>query len=103
MTYNYVFKSSFGYNCTIRQGIIYNFTSKEVLKYLLEVNIDLIEILTYIKLRLRKYLIKYIILKRLLKIIHLPSDLFKRQLGLINFSKIIKKIEYEIKKNNSST
>lgn len=97
MTYNYAFKSSFGYNCTVREGKIYNFTSKESLKYLLEVNIDLIEIMSPIKLLLRKYLRRYIIEKRFMKIINLPSDLLKREIGLINFSKIIKKIEYEMK------
>ena len=97
MTYNYAFKSSFGYNSTVREGKIYNFTSKESLKYLLEVNIDLIEILTPIKLLLRNHLRRYIIEKRFMKIIKLPSDLLKREIGLINFSKIIKKIEYEMK------
>ena len=102
MTYNYAFKSSFGYNSTVREGRIYNFSSKESLKYLLEVNIDLIEIIKPIKLRLRNYLRKYIVKKRFLKNINLPSDLFKRQLGIINFSNIIKKIEYEIKENNQN-
>lgn len=100
MTNNYAFKSSFGYNSTIREGRIYHFSSKDSLKYLLEVNIDLIEILISIKLRLRKYLRNYIIKKRFLKKIKLPSDLIKRELGIINFSNIIKKIEYEMKKYN---
>ena len=102
MTYNYAFKSSFGYNSTVREGKIYNFSSKESLKYLLEVNIDLIEIMKPIKLRLRKYLRKYIVQKRFLKKINLPSDLFKRELGILNFSNIIKKIEYEMKENNQT-
>ena len=97
MTYNYAFKSSFGYNSTIREGKIYNFSSKESFKYLLEVNIDLVEIMTPIKLLLRNHLRRYIIEKRFMKIIKLPSDLLKREIGLINFSKIIKKIEYEMK------
>lgn len=98
MTYNYAFKSSFGYNCSVREGKIYNFSSRESLKYLLEVNIDLIEIIRPIKLRLRKYLRRYIVEKRFLKRINLPSDLFKRQLGKLNFANILKKIEYEMKK-----
>ena len=102
MTYNYAFKSSFGYNSTVREGKIYNFSCKESLKYLLEVNIDLVEIIKPIKLRLRKYLRKYIIEKKFLKIINLPRDLFRRQLGILNFSNIIKKLEYEIKENNQS-
>ena len=102
MTYKYAFKSSFGYNCSVREGKIYNFSSRESLKYLLEVNIDLIEIIRPIKLRLRKYLRRYIVEKRFLKRINLPSDLFKRQLGILNFSNIIKKIEYEMKLNNQN-
>ena len=96
MTYIFAFKSSFGYNSTIREGKIYNFSSRESLKYLLEVNVDLIEIIKPIKLRLRKYLRRYIIEKRFIKRINLPSDILKRELGILNFSTLLKKIEYEM-------
>ena len=99
MSYNYAFKSSFGYNSTVREGKIYKFSSTEMFVYVLEVNIDLIELLSIFKIHFRNYIKNYIIKKRFLKKIKLPRDLIKRELGIINFSKIIEKIKYEYENN----
>lgn len=40
----YAFESTYGYNNTIRLGKIHKFTSPDTLKYILEVNVDLIEL-----------------------------------------------------------
>ena len=97
MTKCYVFKSIFGYNSSVREGKIYNFDSKESFKNLLEINVDLIEIITIFRSKFIKHLKKYLLHKRFLKNIKLPSDLIKRELGIINFAKIIRKIENEMK------
>ena len=99
MPYNYAFKSSFGYNSTLREGKIYNFSSPEMLVYVMEVNIDLVELLSIFRIHLKKYVKNYIINKRFLKKIKLPRDLIKRELGILNFSKIIERIKYEYENN----
>ena len=99
MCKSFAFRSSFGYNSSLREGKIYNFSSSEMLVYVLEINIDLVELLSVFRIHLKKYIKKYIIKKRFMKKIKLPRDLIKRELGLINFGKIIEKIEYEYENN----
>ena len=96
----FAFKSSFGYNCTVREGKIYKFSSSEMLGYLIEVNIDLIEILSILRIHFKKYLKNYIICKRFLKKIKIPRDLLKRELGILNFSNIYNNIKYEYENKN---
>ena len=78
-----VFESSYGYNTTLRLGKIYVFTSLDSIKYLLEVNKDLI-LLNYqfnkFNKLARKYL-KYKIAMRMLKKKFNPIFLHEIQLG----------------------
>lgn len=88
-----VFKSLYGYNSQIREGKIYNF-SREGLKYLLEVNLDLINLNFWFKLfslKIKKYLfIKYLSnkYKGIYNFIH------KRELGFTNI--YIEKNKYKL-------
>ena len=66
----YYFYSKFGYNDTVREGKIYKFTSNETLKYVLEINIDLIAVSTKLYIYLRPYLKKYLDAKRNIKFIN---------------------------------
>lgn len=53
------FKSTYGYNPTVREGKIYYLSNKNTNKYLLEVNKDLILLSYFIKmfcLKVRRYL-----------------------------------------------
>ena len=90
------FKSNYGYNNTIREGRIYNFTSLLSIKYLLEINRDLVD-LTYILkrffYRIKIYLMKKIINKNIINFIH------ERELGLVKFNNFIDIYE---KKYNSN-
>lgn len=81
----YAFKSLYGYNNTIREGKILAFTSEESLRYLLQVNLDLIEIMSTLRLHLRKKVYIYAKIIRFKKKYKIPEDLFKRELGLIKF------------------
>tara|TARA_B100001175_G_C19069002_1_gene430390 strand:- start:235 stop:495 length:261 start_codon:yes stop_codon:yes gene_type:complete len=81
----YAFKSLYGYNPSIREGKILAFSSKETLKYLLEINLDLVEIMSVFRIHFRE---KAIMMNRYLKFrkkYKLPRDLFNRELGLITF------------------
>lgn len=81
----YAFKSLYGYNPSIREGKILAFSSKETLKYLLEINLDLVEIVSIFRIHFREKVImmnRYLKFKKKYKI---PNDLFKRELGLITF------------------
>ena len=81
----YAFKSLYGYNPSIREGKILAFSSKETLKYLLEINSDLVEIMSIFRIHFREKVImmnRYLKFKKKYKI---PNDLFKRELGLITF------------------
>lgn len=81
----YAFKSLYGYNPSIREGKILAFSSKETLKYLLEINLDLVEIMSVFRIHFRE---KAIMMNRYLKFrkkYKLPNDLFNRELGLITF------------------
>lgn len=81
----YAFKSLYGYNSTIREGRIMKFNNKETLRYLLEVNLDLVEIMSIFRLHLTS---KAIMMSKIIKFkkkYKLPEDLFKRELGLITF------------------
>ena len=81
----YAFKSLYGYNPSIREGKILAFSSKETLKYLLEINLDLVEIMSVFRIHFRE---KAMIMNRYIKFkkkYKLPEDLFRRELGLITF------------------
>ena len=81
----YAFKSLYGYNPSIREGKILAFSSKETLKYLLEINLDLVEIVSIFRIHFREKVImmnRYLKFKKKYKI---PNDLFRRELGLIIF------------------
>ena len=82
----YAFKSLYGYNSSLREGKIMEFTSKETLKYVLEVNLDLVEIMSVFRLHLTKKAIEYNRIKKFFKKYKFPEDLFKRELGLIRFT-----------------
>lgn len=81
----YAFKSLYGYNPSLREGQVMKFTSRETLKYVLEVNLDLVEIMSVFRLHLTKKAIEYNRIKKFLKKYKIPEDLFKRELGLIRF------------------
>ena len=80
-----VFKSLYGYNGQVREGKIYTFP-KECLKYLLEVNLDLVNLTFWFKLfswKISNYLfLKY--LSKKYKGIH--NFIYKRELGLTNIN-----------------
>ena len=81
----YAFKSLYGYNPSIREGKILAFSSKETLKYILEINLDLVEIMSVFRIHFRE---KAIMMNRYLKFrkkYKLPNDLCNRELGLITF------------------
>lgn len=81
----YAFKSLYGYNPTIREGRIMKFNNNETLRYLLEVNLDLVEIMSIFRLHLTS---KAIMMSKIIKFkkkYKLPEDLLKRELGLIKF------------------
>ncbi len=81
----YAFKSSYGYNSSVREGKIMKFTCKETLKYLLETNLDLIEIMSVFRIHLRRSTIMMKRIIRFKKKYKIPEDLIKRELGLIRF------------------
>ena len=81
----YAFKSLYGYNNTIREGKILAFNNAESLRYLLQVNLDLIEIMSIFRLYLRRSTNAYARIIRFKKKYKIPEDLFKRELGLIKF------------------
>ena len=60
----YAFKSLYGYNPSIREGKILAFSSKETLKYILEVNKDLVEIMSIFRIHFRE---KAMIMNRYIK------------------------------------
>lgn len=60
----YYFYSKFGYNDTIREGKMYHFTSNETLRYVIEINIDLVAISVKLNYLLRPYLRRYLDAKR---------------------------------------
>ena len=76
-----VFYSTYGYNNSIREGKIYDF-NKNTIKYLLEVNQDLILLSTIFK----KFFVRIINNKRLIKFIcknyeNFINFLFLREIG----------------------
>ena len=81
----YAFRSELGYNSMIREGKLCSFTSNETLKYILETNNDLVEVMSIFRIYLipKLYTLgKYIKFKKKYK---MPRDLLKRELGLIHF------------------
>ena len=48
----YAFRSELGYNSMIREGKILKFTGNRTLKYILETNVDLVEIMSIFRLHL---------------------------------------------------
>lgn len=88
------FKSNYGYNNTIREGRIYNFTSLLAVKYLLEINRDLIDLTFIIKnflYKIKIFLMKKIINKNI--IVYLQE----RELGLRNFNSFLNEYEKKYK------
>lgn len=88
------FKSNYGYNNSIREGRIYNFTSMQSIKYLLEINRDLIDLTFILKnffSKIKLFLMKKIINK------YIIYYLAKRELGLINFNFFLNKYEKKYK------
>ena len=88
------FKSNYGYNNTIREGRIYNFTSLLAVKYLLEINRDLIDLTFIIKnflYKIKIFLMKKIINKNI--IVYLQE----RELGLRNFNYFLNEYEKKYK------
>ena len=91
---NRYFKSNYGYNNTIREGRIYNFTSLLAVKYLLEINRDLIDLTFIIKnflYKIKIFLMKKIINKNI--IVYLQE----RELGLRNFNSFLNEYEKKYK------
>lgn len=81
----YAFRSELGYNSMIREGKVFAFTGNETLRYILETNYDLVEIMSTFRIHLipRLYILgKYLRFKKKYK---MPRDLLKRELGLIHF------------------
>ena len=81
----YSFRSSDGYNTQVELGRIYIFSTNKTLKYLLEVNKDLIVNSFIIKKFFINHVYKYPTRYKFLKKYKLPKDLKLRELGLINF------------------
>ena len=78
-----VFESSYGYNTSLRLGKLYQFTSMGTIKYLLEVNPDVILLNhTFKKLikKVKKWLLKKKIIHEIRKKIK-PHHLLELQLG----------------------
>ena len=89
------FKSNYGYNNYIREGKIYNFTSYQSIKYLLEVNRDLVDLTFVMKNFLNNY-VKYYLIKKIISK-EIIFYLNKRELGLLNFNYFLKKYENKYK------
>ena len=90
------FKSNYGYNNTIREGKIYNFTSLESVKYLLEINRELVDLTIILKkffYKIKLFIIKKIINKNII------YNFNKRELGLINFNFFLNIYEKKFKSN----
>ena len=92
--YRCCFKSSNGYNSTIREGKIYIFTSNETLRYLLQVNPDLIQLnspikrlINYYKKSYRPYIRFKMFLRR--KKISMIKFIFLREYDLIRLPQYI--------------
>lgn len=81
----YAFKSSFGYNSMVREGKIMKFTSNDTLKYVLETNIDLVEIMSIFRIHLVSRMYWQSKYKKLKKKYKIPTDLYKRELGMLQF------------------
>jgi len=92
----YSFTSSDGYNTQVKLGKIYIFSkaclaskpvaTNKTLKYLLEVNKDLIVNSAIIKYKFMNHVYKYPTKQKFFEKYKLPQDLFLRELGLINFN-----------------
>lgn len=81
----YAFRSEHGYNSTVREGKLFKFTSKETLKYILETNIDLVEITSILRIHMVSHMYWRSKYKKIKKKYNLPSDLYKRETGRIHF------------------
>jgi hypothetical protein len=69
----------------IREGKLFAFTGNETLRYILETNCDLVEIMSIFRIHLipRLYILgKYLKFKKKYK---MPRDLLRRELGIIRF------------------
>lgn len=81
----YAFRSEHGYNSTIRDGKLHKFTSNETLKYILETNLDLVEITSIFRIHMVSHMYWRSKFKQLKKKYNLPCDLYKRETGCIRF------------------
>jgi len=81
----YSFTSSDGYNTQVELGRIYIFSTNKTLKYLLEVNKDLIVNSAIIKYQFMNHVYKYPTKQKFLEKYKLPQDLLLREVGLIKF------------------
>ena len=76
----YAFRSELGYNSMIREGKVFAFTGNETLRYILETNYDLVEIMSTFRIHLipRLYILgKYLRFKNM-------KNLFQKVLQIIN-------------------
>ena len=81
----YSFTSSNGHNSQVDLGKIYIFSTNKTLKYLLEVNKDLIVNSFVLKFIFMKYVYRYPTKYKFFKKYTLPKDLYLRELGLLKF------------------
>ena len=92
------FDSNHGYNCNVRLGKIYSFTSRDTLRYLLEVHRDIIDKSMWIKIFIKKvksYYKKVIISKKIK-----PRHIHLVLLGILTWNQIFYVIENNIDVNN---
>lgn len=81
----YSFRSSNGFNSQLELGRIYIFSTNQTLKYLLEVNKDLIVNSFIIKNFFINHVYKYPTRYKFFKKYKLPQDLYFREVGLLKF------------------
>ena len=81
----YSFRSSNGFNSQVELGKFYMFSTNQTLKYLLEVNNDLIVNSFILKYIFMKYVYKYPTKYKFFKKYKLPQDLYFREIGLLKF------------------
>jgi len=81
----YSFRSLDGYNTQVELGRIYIFSTNKTLKYLLEVNKDLIVNSSIIKNFFINHVYKYPTRYKFFKKYKLPKHLKLRELGLLKF------------------
>ena len=93
------FDSNYGYNSNVRLGKIYSLTSRDTLRYLLEVHRDIIDKTFWMKIFIKK--VKSYYKKRILCKKIKPRHIHLVLLGILNWNQIFYIIENNIDVNDN--